>query len=487
MKLKGSKPASPRLAAHQSGKAIGAIGQVCFACPYSCPDSPYIPAWDIIPHMKRSGIADLPLHGGRVPEWLSQRMTALGTAITEAIIYDYGTSAFLSRLSDPFWFQAFGAVLGMDWHSSGITTSVMGALKRGLAHRADELGLYVCGGRGRFSRNTPNELRAISDRRGFDGDTLVRTSRLTARIDNNAIADGFQIYLHSFVVAADGEWAIVQQGLNDESGMARRYHWHSASVKDFVAEPHTAIVGEHQGKIMNLVDSRARPAQNAMLEISREPPEKTLSATSLGAEIFPADVSKMKPTKAGRYLQLPARHEVRPADVDLKRLGAVLAVAYERNLHDFAELLLVEKLGPRTLQSLALVAEVIHGAPNRFDDPARFSFAHGGKDGHPFPVPLKTYDESLNFLRSSLDRAKEVRGGGDSDRLNFGKEKLEALRRLDRFARSVESRLHPEANFDAVIAHERAISSSLNGRTVLDDKPPGRFFVGKGGHQQKLF
>lgn len=436
--------------------------------------------------MKRSGIADLPLHGGRVPEWLSQRMAMLGTAITEAIIYDYGTSAFLSRLSDPFWFQAFGAVMGMDWHSSGITTSVMGALKRGLASRADELGLYICGGRGKFSRNTPNELRAISDRRGFDGEALVRTSRLTARVDNNAIADGFQIYLHSFVVAADGEWAVVQQGLNDRNGMARRYHWHSASVKDFVAEPHAAIVGEHQGTIMNLVDAKAKGAQTAMLEISRERPEKILRVVAGSAGFLPADVSNLN---AGRYLCLPTHHEVRAADVDLKRVGAVLVLAYERNLHDFAELLLLEKLGPRTLQSLALVAEVIHGAPTRFDDPARFSFAHGGKDGHPFPVPLKTYDESLTFLRTSLDHAKEVRipTSRDSDRVNFGKEKLEALRRLERFARSVETRLQPEANFDAAVAHERAISPALNGRTVFDDKPRGQFFVGKGGQQQKLF
>src|SRR5947208_12082824 len=223
--------------------------------------------------MKRSGVADLPLHGGRVPQWLAERMTKLGTAITETIVHDYGASAFLSRLSDPFWFQAFGAVMGMDWHSSGITTSVMGALKRGLASRADELGLYVCGGRGRFSRNTPQELRAIAERRGFDGDALVRTSRLTARIDNNAIADGFQIYLHSFVLTANGEWAVVQQGLNDRSGMARRYHWHSTSVRDFVAAPHTGIVGQNQGPIMNLVDAQAKPAQASLLQMAHEHPE----------------------------------------------------------------------------------------------------------------------------------------------------------------------------------------------------------------------
>jgi len=430
--------------------------------------------------MKRSGIADLPLHGGRVPEWLSQRMAILGTAITETIIHDYGTSAFLSRLSDPFWFQAFGAVMGMDWHSSGITTSVLGALKRGLASRADELGLYICGGRGRFSRNTPGELRALSERRGFDGEALVRTSRLTARIDNNAIADGFQIYLHSFLVAADGEWAVVQQGLNDLTGMARRYHWHSASVKDFVAAPHTGIVGDHQGTIMNLVDAKAKGAQNAMLAIAREHPEQILHMDLLRE-------ASVKTPNAGRYLRLPAHHEVRAPDVDLKRLGAVLALAYERDLHNFAELLLLEKLGPRTLQSLALVAEVIHGAPTRFDDPARFSFAHGGKDGHPFPVPLKTYDESLNFLRTSLDRVRAVSTGSDSDRVTFGREKLGGLRRLERFARSVETQLQPEVNFEAIIAHEQAISPTLNGRTVFDDKPRGRFFVGKGGHQQRLF
>ena len=392
--------------------------------------------------MKRSGVADLPLHGGRVPQWLAERMTKLGTAITEAVIRDYGVSVFLSRLSDPFWFQALGAVMGMDWHSSGITTSVMGALKRGLGPRAEELGLYICGGRGRFSRNTPHELRAIAERRGFDGEALVRTSRLTARVDNNAIADGFQIYLHSFMLAANGEWTVVQQGLNQQSGMARRYHWHSATVRDFVVEPHTGIVGENQGSIMNLVAAQARAAQSAMLEIAREHPEKTLGAA----------------TKL-RHLFLPGHHEVRAEDLDLKRLGAVLTVAYERGLHDFAELLLLEKLGPRTLQSLALVAEVVHGAPSRFNDPARFSFAHGGKDGHPFPVPLKTYDESLNFLRASLDTAKM----GDQD-------KLDGFRRLNSFVRAVETRLQPEADFTAAIAHENAISPSLNGRSVFDDK-----------------
>lgn len=425
--------------------------------------------------MKRSGIADLPLHGGRVPEWLAQRMTRLGTAITETIIHDYGVSSFLTRLSDPFWFQALGAVMGMDWHSSGITTSVMGALKRGLGQRADELGLYICGGRGRFSRNTPTELRAIAHRRGFDGEALVRTSRLTARVDNNAIADGFQIYLHSFVLSSKGEWAVVQQGLNDQTGMARRYHWHSAAVRDFVEEPHSGIVGPHQGMIMNLVATGAKPAQAAMLDLARSNPDRTIG-----------EAQKV------RHLRLPAHHDVREKDVDLKRLGAVLAVAYERDLHDFAELLLLEKLGPRTLQSLALVAEVVHGAPSRFNDPARFSFAHGGKDGHPFPVPLKTYDESLNFLRTALDRAKFA-----NVEAKDGKEKLEGFKRLERFVRSVETRMKPQIDFDALVAHEKAISPSLNGRTVFDDKRArpskrlaedklGRPLVAKSG-QRSLF
>ena len=336
--------------------------------------------------MKRSGTADLPLHGGRVPAWLAARMTALGTAISESIIHHHGRSALLSRLSDPFWFQALGAVMGMDWHSSGITTSVLGALKRGLNPRAHELGVHVCGGRGRHSRNTPNELRTVAERRGLDGDALVRVSRLTARVDNNAIADGFQIYLHGFIVADDGEWAVVQQGLNPASRLARRYHWHSPAVRDFTSEPHTAIVGRPGGLIQNLVDQRATPAQEALLTIARTDPERTLHEA--------------------RRLVMPAHHDVRPQNVDLKRLGAVLAIAHDRELRDFASLLLVEQLGPRTLQSLALIAEVVHGAPSRFADPARFAFAHGGKDGHPFPVPLKTYDDSLGVLRRALDAAR---------------------------------------------------------------------------------
>ena len=365
-------------------------------------------------------------------------MVTLGTAISESVLHHYGRSALLSRLSDPFWFQALGSVMGMDWHSSGITTSVMGALKKGLNPRAHELGVYICGGRGKHSRKTPDELRSIADRISLDGDALVRTSRLTARIDNNAIADGFQIYLHTFVLTADGEWAVVQQGMNESSRLARRYHWHSPAVRDFTADPHTAIVGEHAGVIRNLVDGRARPAQEALLAISRSDPQRTL------AEV--------------RRLEMPRHHDVRRSDVNEKRLGAVLALAHERDLRDFASFLLLEQLGPRTLQSLALIAEVVHGTPTRFEDPARFSFAHGGKDGHPFPVPLKTYDESIAVLRRALDGAKL--GHGD---------KLDGFSRLDKFARAIERQRQPLADVPATIEYERTISPSLDGRTVFDD------------------
>jgi uncharacterized protein len=305
--------------------------------------------------------------------------------------------------------------------------------------RARELGIYVCGGRGRQSRKTPQELQAFADSTGLDGDALARTSRLTAKIDNNAIADGFQLYLHNFIVSTAGEWTVVQQGMNGNRGMARRYHWHSESVRDFTSQPHTAIVGEHQGVIMNLVDAQSKPAQDALLNIVHEPADKTLHDL--------------------RRLALPTHHEVHASNVDLKRLGAVLAVAYERDLRDFASLLLVENLGPRTLQSLALVAEVVHGAPTRFSDPARFSFALGGKDGHPFPVPLKTYDETVGIIRRGLNAA------------NVGQtEKIAAFKRLDGFVRLIEEQREPRAHFSEIIAHEHAISESIGGRTVFDNR-----------------
>src|SRR5437764_1767890 len=402
--------------------------------------------------MKRSGYADLPLHGGHVPQWLAQRMAALGGAISESVILEYGSDGLLARLADPFWFQAFGCVLGMDWHSSGITTAVIGALKRALRPKAAELGIYVCGGRGRHSRRTPDELVLVGERTGLDANALIRASRLSARVDNNAVGDGFQLYLHSFVVAREGQWVVIQQGMNGQTGTARRYHWHSAALRSFVEAPHSGIAGQPQGQIMNLVDSQAVPAQGAILDIRRQKPEKNLQ------EI--------------RKLVMDLQHEVGRHCVDLRRLGAVLLTAYERNLSDFASALLLEKLGYRTLQSLALVAEVIHGTPTRFRDPARFAFAHGGKDRHPFPVPTKVYDRTVEVLQTSLEKAKLCE-----------KERSEGLLRLHRFVMKVEHTLQPEADFERLIAHEHRISPSLGGRSVFGPALPPK----RGRQQLRLF
>jgi hypothetical protein len=216
---------------------------------------------------RRTGSADLPLHGGRVPPWLAARMSSLGAIIAQAIVHHYGRDEFLQRLSHPFWFQSFGAVMGMDWHSSGVTTSVIGALKRGLEPLQDELGIHVCGGRGRHSRKTPDELRLLGDRVGFDGIKLARASRLVAKVDSAAVQDGFDLYLHGFFVTNDGKWTVVQQGMNGDKKQARRYHWHSQTLKDFVDEPHSAIDGPVQGEIINLTDRRAEASRAAQLEL----------------------------------------------------------------------------------------------------------------------------------------------------------------------------------------------------------------------------
>jgi uncharacterized protein len=226
--------------------------------------------------MKRSGSADLALMGGSIPSWLFDRMTKLSLPIVEAIVMEYGQQGFLSRLSDPFWFQSFGAVIGMDWNSSGVTTAVMSALKKSLNPHSKELGLYVCGGKGKDSMQTPNELLVVGDRTGLDGNYLAHCSKLSAKVDNTAIQDGFQLYLHSFVVSDKGDWSVIQQGMQGETSTARRYHWNSDNLKSFVEEPHTAICGEHQGAILNLVDKLAKPTQQAILDITKEHPMKIL-------------------------------------------------------------------------------------------------------------------------------------------------------------------------------------------------------------------
>ena len=350
-----------------------------------------------MPLARRSGSADLPLHHGRVPAWLGQRMARLGAVVAQAIVHDYGRDEFLRRLAHPFWFQSFGAVMGMDWHSSGITTSVLGALKRGLQPLAGELGLHVCGGRGAHSRRTPDELVAIGERVGFDGVALARASRLVAKVDSAAVQDGFDLYLHGFVVADDGSWVVVQQGMNGDSRLARRYHWLSQGLRSFVDAPHAAIEGKVQGRIVNLTDRRAEASRRGQLDLLED-----LGPDRIVAEVtaLAGDAQASAPAQPFLpHLVMPAHHEVRAKDVMLRRLHGALAAAAERGPADFAELLLVPGIGARTVRSLAMVAEVVHGAPCRFADPARFSLAHGGKDRQPFPVPIAVYDRTIAVLK----------------------------------------------------------------------------------------
>lgn len=391
----------------------------------------------------RAGTADLPLHGGVVPAWLRERMARLGRVLAEAIVLEYGRAELVRRLAHPFWFQSLGCLMGMDWHSSGITTSVLGALKRGLAPVEWELGVHVCGGRGRSSRRTPGELCAVGDRTGLDGEALARTSRLVAKVDTAAVQDGFDLYLHAFVVTDDGEWAVVQQGMNGATRRARRYHWLSEAVTSFVDEPHAAIDGQPGGAIVNLTDRGAAAARRAQVQLVAGGPDSLV-----------AEVRRLRDGGALPRLQMPARHEVWPGDVLLRRLHGTIAAARERGPADFQELLLVPGVGARTVLALAMAAEVIHGAPCRFADPARFSLAHGGKDAHPFPVPLRVYDRTLHVLRDAVDRARL----GNDDR-------LAAIRRLDSEAARLE-RAASGPDFGAFVERERGESRRYGGRSV---------------------
>jgi len=391
--------------------------------------------------MKHSGTADLPLHYGKVPIWLAERMSTLGLAIIESIILEYGKAEVLRRLSDPFWFQSMGAVMGMDWHSSGITTSVMGALKRSVNLRSRDLGLYICGGKGKSSLMAPSELLAVAERTGLDGAQLVRSSRLSAKVDNTAIQDGFQLYMHSFIVSDDGDWTVVQQGMRHGSSTARRYHWHSAGLHSFVENPHTSIYGEGLGDIINLADKHASGARTSIMEMTIESPERMIR-----------EVKK---------LVMPGHHDVRTKDVDMKRLGAMLWVAHEQGPKIFEDLLLLTGMGPRTLQSLALVSEVIYGAPARFTDPARLSLAHSGKDGHPFPVPLRVYDDTIQVLRKAVDSAKI----GQS-------EKIDAVRRLSGMSEIAEKGFIPTDSLEPLLEKERRDSWKYGGRTVFGKVEP---------------
>ncbi|HEY1710174.1 MAG TPA: DUF763 domain-containing protein [Rhizomicrobium sp.] len=403
---------------------------------------------------KRAGSADLPLHGGHVPKWLADRMTRLGALIAVAIVHHYGRDEFLRRLSHPFWFQSFGAVMGMDWHSSGITTSVLGALKRGLAPLSDELGLYVCGGRGKHSRKTPAELTIVGDRVGVDGTGLARTSRLIAKVDSAAVQDGFDLYLHGFIVAGDGKWVVVQQGMNGDRKQARRYHWLSDDVTNFVDTPHSAIEGPGQGEIMNLTDRNADASRSSQIAMLYD----------LGPDGISREFARLEEVGAKRavnaqamlpHLIMPDHHDVRREDVIMRRLRGNIAAAAEQGARDFTDLLLVPGVGARTVRALALVAEVVHGAPCRFSDPARFSIAHGGKDRHPFPVPTRVYDKTISVLKTAVENAKLGR-----------EEMLGALKRLDEQARHLERHVE-KPGFDELVAEERCRSVDYGGRSVF--------------------
>ncbi|ACE94513.1 hypothetical conserved protein (plasmid) [Rhizobium etli CIAT 652] len=409
---------------------------------------------------QRAGSADLPLHGGRVPHWLGERMTRLGTLITEAIVHHYGRDEFLRRLAHPFWFQSFGAVMGMDWHSSGITTSVLGALKRGLKPRAGELGLHVCGGRGQHSRKTPQELVSIGERIGLDGEGLATTSRLIAKVDSAALQDGFDLYLHGFIVADDGHWVVVQQGMNGDRRQARRYHWLSEGLESFVDSPHAAIEGRNQGEIVNLADRRAERSRRGQLDLlaTLGPDRIVREAAALQRAEQPEPEPADQPMLP--HLIMPAHHDVRESDVNMRRLHGNLAAAADRGPADFQELLLVPGVGARTVKALAMVAEVVHGAPCRFSDPARFSIAHGGKDRHPFPVPLKVYDETIGVMKSAVLKGRLGR-----------EEELQALKRLDEQSRQME-RYVTGPDLKEIIAGEFRQSADFGGRSVFGWEPP---------------
>jgi uncharacterized protein len=379
-------------------------------------------------------------------------MTRLGAVIVEAIVLEYGRHELLRRLAHPFWLQSSGAVMGIDWHSSGITTSVLAALKRGLAPLSDELGIHVCGGRGKYSRATPGELIAVSERVGLDGAALARLSRLVAKVDSAALQDGFDLYLHGFIVADGGRWVVVQQGMNGARRQARRYHWLSEGLESFVDAPHAAIEGPGKGMIVNLADRRAAASRDGQLHLlNGMGPSRELTRIEERAE----GVAKADPQAILPHLVLPEHHDVRPDDVVERRLHGALAAAADCGPKDFAELLLAPGVGARTVRALAMVAEVVHGAPCRFTDPARFSLAHGGKDRHPYPVPTLVYDRTIAVMKSAVLKAKLG-----------NEEELAAIQRLDDQARRLE-RTATGPSLAALIAEERVQSHEFGGRSVF--------------------
>jgi hypothetical protein len=350
----------------------------------------------------RTGIAHLPLHGGTAPPWLFQRMVHLSRYLLLVLAEEFGPQEVLRRLSDPFWFQALGCLLGFDWHSSGLTTVVCAALKEGLRGVEADAGLFIAGGKGRTSRRTPAEIEALAERFSFDPRRLVYASRMSAKVDSAALQDGYQVYHHTIFFTADGHWAVIQQGMNEATRYARRYHWLGDEVEDFVCEPHKGVVSEAVGTALNMVAREAAPARELSAQLAREGPERILR-----------DLERL------RRLELPRRHHLEAEDFDPRRLEAGLLRAYQRQPRDFEELLGTEGVGAKTVRALALVSEVVYGAPASYRDPARYSYAHGGKDGHPYPVDRETYDRTVQALKRAVERARLGQ-----------REKLDALRRL---------------------------------------------------------
>lgn len=348
----------------------------------------------------RTGYADSPLHGGRAPAWLFGRMKLLAREMSMAIVAEEGATGLLRRVSDPFWFQAFGSVLGFDWHSSGITTTTCGALKEGLRGLEPELGIYVCGGKGKTSSRTPAEIETACEKTGQDAPQLVRASKLSAKVDSAALQDGFDLYHHTFIFTTAGEWSVVQQGMRDETGMARRYHWHTTSTFD--SDPWAAVAGGRQKDVLNLVAGEAESNRKVTTLLAREEPDKIVS-----------EITRM------RSLEMPRHHMVRVADLRPESLKRVLMKSYEAQPDDFTDLLSVRGVGAKGLRALAMVAELTYGEPTSVRDPASFSWAHGGKDGTPFPVDRLTYDRTIESLHKALTEAKAGRS-----------EKVSAFKRL---------------------------------------------------------
>ncbi len=334
----------------------------------------------------KKGEATLPLHGGKAPKWLFDRMKKLARGIGLAIIQEYGARILLERLSNPHWFQAFGCALGFDWHSSGLTTTTCGALKEGLSGEVESTGLFICGGKGKRSRKTPDEITRHSSPENRKTADLVYASRMSAKVDNSAVQDGYQLYHHNFLFLEDGTWSVIQQGMNDDTGKARRYHWLSEDVNDFVCEPQLAVCSSHRHqRVLNMVSKNSDGARDASADLSGEHPDQLVN------ELI-------------KY-ELPERHRITRADINPDRLHSTLTNAYENQPEDFEELLATSGVGSKTIRALSLLAELVHGEPADFEDPARYSFAHGGKDGTPYPVDRNTYDRSIQFLEEMVNRS----------------------------------------------------------------------------------